>query len=350
MAVTMTPPSSVKKVAIVGTGIIGSGWAALFCSKGYTVVAFVRSPASEVKFLKALESSWKIFMVRGLATDPEGYHKVKCVFNLAECVSDADYVQESVVEDVFLKQQVLQDIDQFAPPNVIIGSSTSFLPLSLLKARAKLHPERIATAHPWNPQWDAFCEVMGTSREITDWLATLFGKGGRAGEFSGLGMDVVTMKKEVHGHVLNTIFENVFSMSAFLVNSGVCEAAELDVALDHFSRLVVAGGGLSGLLCGIVGGGSAESSKELMTDIFSGAPVAWGSVAISWALPSPLAKLAVFMWVRLCYPLKFLKGFAGSFLRWWARPFYDSFEASWPDRAAFNDRALKLVCMMEKVE
>merc|ERR1719324_2312961 len=128
---------------------------------------------------------------RGLAHDPEGHKKVTCVFNLAEAVADADYVQESVVEDLSLKQHIIQDIDEFAPPNVIIGSSTSFIPLSLLRARAKKHPERVATAHPSLPHWDAFAEVLGSSSNITKWLADLYGKGTE--EITGLGMDVVFM-------------------------------------------------------------------------------------------------------------------------------------------------------------
>lgn len=358
MSVTMFPPSSVNKVAIVGTGIIGSGWASLFCSKGYTVVAYTRSPASQAKFLKALEMTWNMLIQRRLASDPEGYKKVTCVFNLAECVSDADYVQESVVEDLFLKQQIIQDIDTFAPPNVIIGSSTSFIPLSLLRARAKSHPERIATAHPSLPHWDAFCEVLGSSQHHTDWLATLYGKGGFVGEQNlqscdgkelvGLGMDVVAMKKECHGHAFNAIFQTTFVVSTALVKRGVCDATEMDAALVHFARLVLASGGLSGLLCGIVGGGSVEAAKELTTDIFMGAPVAWGSVAISWILPRSLARIALYMWQVLCFPLKFLKRFVARFVRWLAAPFYERYEKTAPNRLAWHEAALKIVCNLEQ--
>lgn len=299
-----------------------------------------------------------MILERGLAVDPEGYKKVQCVFNLAECVNDADYVQESVVEDLLLKQQIIQDIDEFAPPNVIIGSSTSFIPLSLLRARAKHHPERVATAHPSLPHWDAFCEVLGSTPEITQWLATLYGKGGVVGGdnpqgsstegLTGLEMDVVAMKKECHGHAFNAIFQTIFALSTLLVNSGVCKVDEMDIALVHFSRLVVAGGGLSGLLCGIVGGGSVDSSHELTTDIFLGAPIAWGAVAISWSLPAFLARIVLRCWQVLCYPVKFLKGLVARFVRWWANPFYEQFESVAADRAAFNATALKRVCSLEQ--
>lgn len=295
---------------------------------------------------------------RGFATDPEGYKMVQCVFNLAEAVSDADYVQESVVEDLNLKQQIIQDIDEFAPPNVIIGSSTSFIPLSLLQARAKYHPERVATAHPSLPHWDAFCEVLGSSPQITEWLATLYGKGGVVGEdnpqgstsdkLTGLGMDVVAMKKECHGHAFNSTFLAIYTTSTLLVNSGVCNAAEYDTALVHFSRLVVSSGGFSGLLCGIVGGGSVDSSHELTTDIYMGLPVAWGAVAINWVLPRCLAKVALYIWQKMCWPIKYFKGIIARFVRWWTAAFYARFERSWADRTASQDKALKIVCNMER--
>ena len=65
------------------------------------------SEASKAKFLAALEAAWSKLIARGLASDPAGFRAVRCVFNIAECVADADYVQESVVEDLQLKQQAI---------------------------------------------------------------------------------------------------------------------------------------------------------------------------------------------------------------------------------------------------
>jgi 3-hydroxyacyl-CoA dehydrogenase len=343
---TMQPPSSVKKVAIVGTGIIGCGWASLFCAKGYTVVAYTRSEASKAKFLKNLAPTWQMIVQRGFSKDTEGWKKITCILNLAECVADVDYIQESVVEDLALKQQIIQDIDEFAPAHVIIGSSTSFIPLSLLRARAKLHPDRVATVHPSLPHWDAFAEVLGSSEEITTWLATLCGKGDAI--TTGLGMDVVAMKKECHGHAFNAIFQTVFVVSTVLVRTGVCKAYEMDMALQHFARLVVAGGGLSGLHVGIVGGGTVEAANELTTDIFLGAPVAWGAVGCSWLLPRILAKIAIRILQVLCYPLRFLKGPVSRFVRWLAGPFYERFQKLNPNVAVFHKDVLSTVCALEE--
>ena len=86
-------PSQVRHIAIVGTGIIGSGWAAVFLSRGYRVTAYVRSAASEAKFHTYLEAAWRKLVARKLTLESDGWRSVTCVTNLAECVAHADYVQ-----------------------------------------------------------------------------------------------------------------------------------------------------------------------------------------------------------------------------------------------------------------
>jgi hypothetical protein len=184
-------PSSVRRIAIVGTGVIGSGWAAVFLAKGYEVTAFVRSEASEKKFQAFLEKAWSKVLARGLTADASGWKRVKCVRNLAECVADVDYVQESVVEDLILKQDILAQIDQHTPDHVVVGTSSSFIPASLCAARATKCPRRIATAHPTLPQFDPFVEVFGMTTAVEAWAVEFFGP-------SHVGMDVVLVRRENH--------------------------------------------------------------------------------------------------------------------------------------------------------
>jgi carnitine 3-dehydrogenase len=338
----MEPPPHVKKVAIVGTGIIGSGWAALFCAKGYTVVAFVRSPSSKTKFLNNLQAAWHKLLQRGLASEPQGYQKVACIMNLAECVADVDYVQESVVEELSLKQHIIQEIDEFAPPNAIIGSSTSFIPLSLVRLRAKRRPERVAIAHPTQPQWDAFCEVLGSSAPITHWLSVLFGPG-------GLDMDVVNLKKEGHGHALNFLLLAMTGASQILLQSGVCDCKDLDVAAKHLAQVLVAAGGYSSTMVGVVGGGSSEATTELGSDIVLGTPIAWGAICIGRTLPSFLARPALWILQFFWWPLRtqLLKRLARKAVAWVQKDLYSRFDESTHHVTAFETNALKRMTAME---
>lgn len=158
-----TDAASVQKVAIVGTGIIGSGWSAVFLASGYSVTAYVRSASSAVKFIAAAEDAWQKLLVRGVATEADGLRNLRCVYTIEECVRDADYVQESVVEDLVTKQAIVAEIDRHCARNVLIGTSSSFLPFSLASLRCAVQPDRVVTAHPSLPQWDSFVEVIGLS-------------------------------------------------------------------------------------------------------------------------------------------------------------------------------------------
>jgi len=341
----LPPPRELKKVAIVGTGVIGAGWAALFIAKGYKVVAFVRSQGSKDKFMKALEESYYKFVARGIAKDPNGYKAVSCVLNLAECVGDADYVQESVVEDLGTKQHIIQDIDNFAPPHVIIGSSTSFIPLSLLRARAKRRPARVAIAHPSIPQWDAFCEVLGSTPEVTNWLAELYGWGSGSG-ITGLGMDVVRMKCEQHGHVLNTVTQFNILACTGLVRTGVCDIAAFDVAFTHFCRLGLAAGGIGGLFR-LVGGGSSEAAKDLMTDIVIGTPLGKSTAMASSILPGFLLRPAIWIMQVWWWPVQLFKGITKRIVSWLYRPIFEEWDDSVAGICDFNNMTLNQVVALE---
>lgn len=120
----------------------------------------------------------------------------------------------------------------------------------------------------------------------------------------------------------------------------------MDNALVHFSRLILAGGGFSGLLVGIVGGGSVPASQELTTDIYCGLPVAWGSVLFNRILPSVLARLFIRVWQAMMMPIRFLKPSVRRFVCWWGAPFYKNFEKRLA--ANFEATALRRVCDLEK--
>lgn len=252
---TLLPIDDVHRIAIVGTGIIGSGWAALFLAHGYEVTAYVRSAQSQTKFLAALQHAHGRLVARGIATASDGWRSVVCTSTLAEAVSTADYVQESVSETLHLKQNILAQIARHARPGVLIGTSSSYLPRSLAAALVcRGHsPERIVTAHPSIPDLDSFVEVYGggtpSGHARTAWLAGLFGS-------EGVHMDVVLLQRETPGHALNMFNAAIGATAIALVNGGVCAADDVDKALVHLGGLLVAAGGLSGAMVGMVGGGS----------------------------------------------------------------------------------------------
>ncbi|KAJ1455009.1 3-hydroxyacyl-CoA dehydrogenase [Pelagophyceae sp. CCMP2097] len=278
-------PGDVRRVAIVGTGVIGSGWAAVFVARGYDVVVYTRSTASKAKFLLSLDDAWAKLAARGLAPlETDAKALVTCVDSLAAALDGADYVQESVVETVALKQSVLKAIDALAPPHVLIGTSSSYLPRALCALRCSRHPGRVATVHPTLPSWDAFVEVLGSTPADTQWLAELFGP-------AGVKMDVISMRKPHYGHVHNALLSAVMQTSISMVHGGVAVQADVDVALVHLAKIILASGGMSGACVGLVGGGSAEAAQALFVDVTAGAPLAMTTSKVSaWCGDGPLVR------------------------------------------------------------
>lgn len=344
MASELPPPptSSVRKIAIVGTGVIGSGWAAVFLAKPrFEVVAFVRSEASEKKFFQFLHRAWAKVCARGLATDVDGWKRVKCVRTIEECVGTADYVQESVVENLVLKQDILRQIDQHTPRHVVIGTSSSFIPASLCAAKSTVRPARIATVHPTIPQFDAFVEIFGVTSEITNWAADFFGK-------EHVDMDVVVVRRENHGHVLNALTNAVCTTATMLVNTGVCDVRDVDCALVHLNRMVLSAGGISGTMVGQVGGGSTDATSELAADVIIGAPVGVGATLIGRLFGAGRVA-AVFLYVlqlltSFWTSSALVKRLVLAFANWWNAPLY----ARWREiEDGFEERTLRAVVALE---
>ena len=310
---------SVEKVAIVGTGVIGSGWAALFVARSLSVVAFCRNESSKERFREKFCLAYNNLRARNMAksTAEKAWSSITVVSTLKECVNGEgiQYVQESVVEDVKTKQRILQEIDALAHPDIIIGSSTSYLPLPVCSLGARKNPGRIATAHPSLPQWDNFCEVLGSTSEDTAWLVHFFEE--------RLKMDVVKLNKTHYGHCFNAMLMGLNQASGAIRRSGVSSDEDIDKAAVHLARLIIASGGVSGAMVGLVGGGSPEATENLCTDIVSGFPLASTASFLgkySFGRKGPVATFLLSTLQALCWV--FTTAFVRSGLRSLVRRFF----------------------------
>src|SRR5260370_32838171 len=115
----------VERVAVIGAGVIGSGWAARLLSAGVEVAAWDPAPAARSKALASIGAAWRAMSRRGLAP---GASPSRLTFydTVEDCVAGADFIQENAPEREALKQDLLAQIDA-ANPNAIVASSTSGL-------------------------------------------------------------------------------------------------------------------------------------------------------------------------------------------------------------------------------
>jgi 3-hydroxyacyl-CoA dehydrogenase len=125
----------INRIAIIGTGVIGASWAALFLAKGLKVAATDVAPGSEKALRHFVEAAWPALEQLGLAP---GASQSNLTFtpDLAGCVADADLVQENGPERIDFKQNLYGQLDELLAPDVIIASSSSALTMSSIQEAA----------------------------------------------------------------------------------------------------------------------------------------------------------------------------------------------------------------------
>src|SRR6201996_8584290 len=128
----------VKRVAIIGTGVIGASWAALFLAKGLDVVATDISPDAEVRLRAYIDQAWPALETLGLTA---GASRSRLTFtsDLPTAVSGVDLVQENGPERIDFKKALYKQLDELLPADVIIASSSSGLTMSAIQSACPLH-------------------------------------------------------------------------------------------------------------------------------------------------------------------------------------------------------------------
>ena len=137
----MSALKPVNRIAVVGTGVIGASWAALFLAKGLHVAASDPAPNAEASLKKFIESAWPALKRMGLAPGAS-QSNLRFTPDLAQAVVGADLVQENGPERMEFKQKLYGQLDELLPPEAIIASSSSGLIMSEIQKGAPAHPER----------------------------------------------------------------------------------------------------------------------------------------------------------------------------------------------------------------
>jgi 3-hydroxyacyl-CoA dehydrogenase len=216
---------SVNRVAIIGTGVIGASWAALFLAKGLEVVATDVAPNAEASLKKFIEEAWPALSRLGLSPGASQAN-LEFTSDLPTAVERADFVQENGPERIDFKKKLYGQLDELLPADVIVASSSSGLTMSEIQLGCSSHPERCVIGHPFNPPHIIpLVEIVGGAKTSGDTIR-------RASEFyTGLGKRTVRLHKEVPGHVANRLQAALAREVYYLVAEGVVSVADVDTAL-----------------------------------------------------------------------------------------------------------------------
>jgi carnitine 3-dehydrogenase len=238
-----------QRVALVGAGLIGSGWAAHFLRMGLHVCAYDEAAGFEERLRRAVDIAWPALEQLGLA-DGAAPERLTVAATLADAVDGATFIQESVTERLEQKIPLFAALDRLAPPSVIIASSTSFLTMSDMQRDCET-PERTVCGHPFNPVYlMPLVEVVGGERTSAETVAEA------ATFYATLGKEVVRLQREVPGYIANRLQEAIWREALHMMVAGEATFADIDRAVVYGPgiRWAIAGPGMISHLSGGTGG------------------------------------------------------------------------------------------------
>jgi carnitine 3-dehydrogenase len=222
----MSVNQGVRRIAIVGTGVIGASWAAYYLSRGFEVVATDPGPQAEANLRKYVDEAWPLLTEVGLSP---GAERKRLTFSpdMARALAEADWVQENAPERPDFKIKLFAQIDAATPPNAVIASSSSGITMDVIQSGCK-RPERCVIGHPFNPPHVIpLVEVVGGAKtsEATIERAMAF--------YANIGKKPIRLHKALAGHVANRLQAALYKEVLYLVQQGVLSVADADVAVCY---------------------------------------------------------------------------------------------------------------------
>lgn len=214
----------VRRIAVVGTGVIGASWAAQFLACGLDVIATDPAPNAEENLRKYIESAWTALVRMGLSNTPVS-QKLSFTCELQKALSEADFVQENGPERQDLKIKLFADIDAATPADSIIASSSSALAMSTIQSACE-HPERCVIGHPFNPpHMIPLVEVVGGAKTSPEAVRCAIGF------YRSIGKKPLHVRKEVIGHVANRLQAAIYREIVNLISLDVLDVEDADTAV-----------------------------------------------------------------------------------------------------------------------
>jgi 3-hydroxyacyl-CoA dehydrogenase len=264
----MSNSKPIRRVAIIGTGVIGASWTALFLAKGLSVVATDVAPDAETALRRFVKAAWPALERLGLAPSAS-QSQLSFTGDMPAAVESADFVQENGPERIDFKKKLYRQLDELLPADVIVASSSSGLTMSEIQSDCRLHPERCVIGHPFNPpHLVPLVEIVGGAKTSE---ATIKG----ASDFyTGLGKQTVKLRKELPGHVANRLQAALAREVYHLVADDVVSVTDVDKALCWGPGL--RWGIMGQVLLNHLGGG--DGGIEHFFDQFTAPMTAWWKV------------------------------------------------------------------------
>ena len=215
----------IRRIAVVGTGVIGASWTAYYLARSFDVVATDPAPTAEANLRTYVDEAWKALMTVGLSPGA-ALDRLSFTPDLKEALSKADFVQESGPERSDFKIDLFANMDDATPADSIIASSSSGLTMSVIQSKCK-RPGRCLIGHPFNPPHIIpLVEVVGGAKTSPAAIeqAMKF--------YASIGKKPIFLRKEFPGHVANRLQAALYREVMYLIDQDVLSVAEADNAVS----------------------------------------------------------------------------------------------------------------------
>ncbi|MEK4013369.1 3-hydroxyacyl-CoA dehydrogenase family protein [Peribacillus sp. FSL M8-0224] len=218
----------IKKIAIIGSGVMGSGIAQSFAVSGYFVT--INDIKEELLYhaQNRISENLSLLIEEGALTDREkqgALANITYSVDLEGAVRDADFIIEAIPEVIELKLNLYQQLEEIIKPDAIIASNTSTFPISQLMEKASF-AERMVITHFFNPgHLVPLVEIVQhdeTKPEIVKTTMDLMRK---------IGKSPILLKKEIAGFIANRLQTALMREAFYLLKEGVADAEDIDTAI-----------------------------------------------------------------------------------------------------------------------
>ena len=217
--------SNIKKVAIIGTGVIGTGWIIRCLAHNKIVYAFDKDLRLKKNLISEIKRSWpyvkKLFNKKNL-----NLKNFKYFTSIEETLENVDFIQECVTENYNIKIKLMNKIGKIAKQNVIISSSSSGLLPTKIYSKCK-NPSRTMIGHPFNPVY--LCpgvEIVPGKKTKKNFLKKAYRF------YKSVSMNPIMIKKELPGYLSDRLQEALWREALHIVNEGYASTKDLDRAIE----------------------------------------------------------------------------------------------------------------------
>lgn len=213
------------RVGVLGGGLIGMSWAALFLARGCSVVVVDPRAQTGAELEQFVTAAWPHLQALGLVANGAG--QTAQVSTDMAALAGVAFIQENTPDRLEIKQAVLEELEPVIDPQTIIASSSSSLKPSDIQARAR-HPARILVGHPMNPpHLVPMVELVAgraTSEPVMDQAEAFYRQMHRV---------PIRVKKEVAGHLANRLTAALYREAVHLVAEGIADVGDIDRAISY---------------------------------------------------------------------------------------------------------------------